>query len=155
MLSINMANAKCSCKGKEETLTWTDSKVELLLECVKSFAADCRFEGKDCERIKSKYDKIGSLFVERYPNVNCEVKIDEEFPKSPLLDTITKERIAAKEKNLWKIIKKVVDLGKKIGGGRIVTTYYDLGWLLQQVNKCSKISFRKNEAASIEIEVSE
>ena len=64
MLSINMANVKCSCKGKDETLTWTDSKVELLLECVKSFAADCRFEGKDCEEIKLKYDKIPSPLAE-------------------------------------------------------------------------------------------
>ena len=121
-----MVNAKSSCKGKEETFTWTDSEVELLLECVKSFAADCRFEGKDWEGIKSKYDKIRSLFAERYPKVNCEVEIDEEFPKSLSLDTITKERIAAKVKNLRKNYKKAVDLGKKSGGGRIVMTYYDI-----------------------------
>eukprot|EP00112_Aurelia_sp_Birch-Aquarium-sp1_P018810 Seg4545.3 transcript_id=Seg4545.3/GoldUCD/mRNA.D3Y31 product="hypothetical protein" protein_id=Seg4545.3/GoldUCD/D3Y31 len=114
-------------KVKEDAFIWTDNEVELLLECVKVFASDCLFEGKDWEGIKSKYDKIRGLFRERYPKVNNnECEIDEEFPKSLPLDTITKERIAAKVKNLRKNYKKAVDLGKRSGGGRIVMTYYDL-----------------------------
>ena len=51
---------------------WTAAEVELLLETVKTYAADCMFEGKDWERVKSKYDKTLALYVERYPRETSE-----------------------------------------------------------------------------------
>ena len=111
-----MANAKINAKGKEDEFVWTDNEVELLLECVKLFESDSLFEGKDWEGIKSKYDRIRGLFTERYQKVNNECDIDEEFPKSLTLDTITKERIAAKVKNLRKNYKKEVIWEKGVEG---------------------------------------
>ncbi len=41
-----------------DSFSWTDSEIKLLLECVKDFASECIFEDKDWEGIKSKYEKI-------------------------------------------------------------------------------------------------
>lgn len=119
--AFKMADAKeAECKSKDAFI-WTDSELELLLESVKVFSSNCMFEGKDWEGIKSKYDRIRLLFTERYPST-----ASEEYPKSACLDTITKERIAAKLKCIRKNYKKAVDIGRRSGGGRVVMTFYDL-----------------------------
>ena len=112
-------------KSQKEIFTWTDSEIELLLEAAKVFSTNCSFERKDWESVKSKYDKIRQLFAERYPN-SPEGIISEEYPKSQSLETITKDRIAAKLKSIRKNYKKAVDKGKRSGGGRVVMTFYDL-----------------------------
>ena len=61
-----MAKA-CSQRSAEKQLfEFTTSGVELLLETVKTYAADCMFESKDWEGVKSTYYKILALYVERY-----------------------------------------------------------------------------------------
>ena len=108
-------------KTTEDIFAWTDHEIELLLETVKSYSSQCSYEGKDWESIKSKYDKIKELFTESYPKES-----EEEFPKLSVLDSITKERVAAKVKQLRVKYKKAVDLGKRSGGGRIIMAYFDL-----------------------------
>ncbi len=120
-----MADDEGQAKGRKEVFTWTDSEVELLLESVKVFSTNCSFEGKDWESVKSKYEKIRQLFAERYPNSPPEVT-SEEYPKSQCLDSVTKDRIAAKLKSIRKNYKKAVDKGKRSGGGRVVMTFYDI-----------------------------
>ena len=105
----------------EDIFTWTDQEIELLLETVKAYSSQCSYEGKDWESIKSKYDKINEFFIERYPKES-----EEEFSKLSVLDRITKERVAAKVKQLRVKYKNAVDVGKRSGGGRIIMTYYDL-----------------------------
>ena len=73
-------------KTTEDIFAWTDHEIELLLETVKAYSWQCSYEGKDWESIKSKYDKIKELFIERYPKES-----EEEFPKLSVLDSITKE----------------------------------------------------------------
>lgn len=67
--------------NNQKVFTWTDSEIELLLEAVKVFSANCSFERKDWESVKSKYDRIRQLFTERYPSIP-EGIISEEYPKS-------------------------------------------------------------------------
>ena len=56
----------CSQRSAEKQLfEWATSEVELLLERVKTYAADCMFEGKDLDGVKSKFDTILALYVER------------------------------------------------------------------------------------------
>ena len=118
---------------EKDNFNWTDSEIELLLKCVKIFASNCMYEGKDWEGIKSKYDKVREIFIERYPsgspdsdNTNNEEVDSEDFPKSSSLHSFTKERVAAKVKNVRKNFKKAVDLGRRSGGGKIVMTFYNL-----------------------------
>ena len=57
----------CSQRSAEKQLfEWTTS------EAMKTYAADCIFEGEDWEGLKSKYDKILALYVERYPKETSE-----------------------------------------------------------------------------------
>ena len=51
---------------------------------------------------------------------------DEDFPKCSSLYSFTKERIAAKVKNIRKNFKKAVDMGRRSGGEKIVMSYYSL-----------------------------
>ena len=117
-----MAKA-CSQRSAEKQLfEWTASEVELLLETVKTYAADCMFEGKDWEGVKSKYNKILALYVDRYPK-----ETSEDFPKEMLPDSpFTRDRTATKVKAIRKGYKKAIDTGKKSGGGRIVWSFYDI-----------------------------
>eukprot|EP00794_Sanderia_malayensis_P019640 gene19640-21584_t len=89
-----------SANANKDIFTWTDSEVELLLECIKSFASNCMFEGKDWEGIKSKYEKIRSIFVEQYPKPDSNTNNTEDYPKFASLDSVTKERISGKIKSL-------------------------------------------------------
>ncbi len=106
---------------KEEIFVWTDAEVELLSEVVKLFASDCLFDGLDWEGCKAKYEKIRKMFIERYPKAQS-----EDFPKSLSLETISKGRICIKVKSKRVNFKKAVDKGRRIGGGRIVMTFYNL-----------------------------
>ena len=76
--------------------------------------------------MKSKYEKISKIFVERYPKIKDGDVPDEEYPRSNKLEDITKERISSKLKAIRKNYKKAVDCGKRSGGGRVVMTFYDL-----------------------------
>ena len=109
-----------------ETFSWTDPEIELLLEAVKVFASNCMFNGTDWESVKSKYDKIREILVERYPKIKEGERSNPDYPNSKSLERITKDRIAAKLKAVRKNFKKAVDSGKRSGGGRVVMTYYDL-----------------------------
>ena len=52
---------------EKEIFTWMENEVEFLLECTKTYASDCIFQGKDLESTKTEYDKVRSIFVQRYP----------------------------------------------------------------------------------------
>ena len=110
---------------KGDSFGWTDSEIELLLECIKEYSSKCRFDGIDWEGVKSKYEKIRTIFVGRYPKASTE-EVNENFPKAQNLLGFTKDQIASKMKTIRKSYKKAVDLGRRSGGGRVVMTFYDL-----------------------------
>ena len=57
-ISSKMEVPPTGSKAKEDNFSWTDGEIELLLECIKVYAATCRFEGLHWEGIRAKYDKI-------------------------------------------------------------------------------------------------
>ena len=67
--------------------------------------------------MKSKYEKISKIFVERYPKIKDNDVPDEGYPGSKKLEDITNERISSKLKAIRKNYKKAVDCGKHSGGG--------------------------------------
>ena len=50
-----------------DSFSWTDAEIELLLDVIKRFQSEQQFEGVDRESVKSKYDKIKDMLIERYP----------------------------------------------------------------------------------------
>ena len=88
----------------------------LLLESVKVFASESLYNGIDWQGVKSKYEKISKIFVERYPKIKDGDVPDEEYPRSNKLEDITKERISSKLKAIQNNYKKAVDCGKRSGG---------------------------------------
>lgn len=108
-------------QNKKEEFSWTDDEVQLLLEAILAFKSTCEYEGISWESVKSKYQKIADIFIERYPTDSS-----EEFPRGSCLHQLTKERMAAKIKRIRGNYKKAVDAGRRSGGGRIVLTFYDL-----------------------------
>ncbi len=47
---------------------WSDKELELLLDALLYFQADKEGRGFDLESFKTKYDDLGTLFIERYPS---------------------------------------------------------------------------------------
>ena len=90
-----MAGNSISTQGKD-AFFWTDSEVELLLECVKIFASNCMHEGREWESKKFKYNRIQGIVIGRYLQVEMDGEQDENFAKFSNLDIVTKERITAK-----------------------------------------------------------
>ncbi len=112
-------------KPKEDNFSSKDGEIELLLECIKVYAATCRFEGLHWEGIRAKYDKIPESFIERYPKAVTEATAID-FPRALCVPNITKEQISAKVKSIRTKYNKVVDVSRRSSGGRIVMTFYDL-----------------------------
>ena len=73
------------------------------------------FNGTDWESVKSKYDKIREILVERYPKIKEGEQSNPDYPNSKSLERITKDRIAARLKAVRKNFKKAVDSGNKAG----------------------------------------
>ena len=125
---IKMASAvglqSQSQSNMTDSFSCTDAEIELLLDVIKRFQFERQFEGVDWERVKSKYDKIKDILIERYPTSGK----PEDFPKkkSCLHELITKDSIAAKVKTIRKNYMKAVDQGRRSSGGRVVCTFYDL-----------------------------
>ena len=63
--------------------------------------------------MKPKYEKIKDAFVKRYPKVKDGEKMDEDYPKSLLLDVFSRHRVAEKLKVVRKNYKKAVDQGRE------------------------------------------
>ena len=84
----------------------------------------CEYEGICWESVKTKYQKITDIFIERYPN-SSEADI-AQFLRASSTNLLTKERTSAKIKRIRSNYKKAVDARRRSGGGRIVLTFYDL-----------------------------
>lgn len=108
--------------GKKTDFNWTDDEIQLLLEVCYELKAESDYEGVNFESKRTKYELIKSRFCDQYPGVED----DDNFPRSKILDSITKERVSAKIKSIRANFKKAVDTGKRSGGGRIIFTYYDI-----------------------------
>ena len=103
---------------------WTDDEIELLLQCCLTYKSEQEYKGINWEDVRNKYEKIRDQFTERYPSNEADA---ERFPSfAKLDDIITKDRVAAKIKNIRTDFKKACDSGKKSGGGRVVFANYSI-----------------------------
>ena len=102
-----------------ESFKWTDDEIQLLLEVVKDYQSIQTQKNLDLMKIRSRYDQIAAKMRVDYP-----ITSSEEFPHSA--EEITKERVAAKLKNIQAAYKKALDAKRQGGGGRVVMTFYDV-----------------------------
>ena len=91
-------NGKDSTPDSGKYFTWPDEETTLLLHVASSYKTDKTTEGKDWESVRTKYEDLLELFIERYPT-NEEVN-PEQFPNSKNTSVFTKERIIAKLKRI-------------------------------------------------------
>ena len=110
---------------KSASFTWRDEELELLLSIILHYKADKEGRGFDWQSVKTKYDDLRCLFLERYPRDGTST----DFPHDPEKD-FTKERINVKIKVLRQKYRAALDSGRRSGGGKIVAQFYD---------KCSEI----------------
>ena len=96
----NMATAD------DNSFSWSEKDIEIMLEAAIEYKSQCEFKGIDWQSVKTKYIHIATLMAKK--------EVD-----------ITKERVAAKMKSISKGYRKAIDSGKRSGGGRVVTMYYD------------------------------
>ena len=107
--------------GNASDFNWTDDEMQLLLEVCSDFKVESDYEGVNWESKGTKDEQIKSKFCEQNPEVE-----DEKFPRSNDLDLITKERVSPKLKSIRTNFKKAVDTGKRSGGGRTISMFYEL-----------------------------
>ena len=108
--------------SEKTNFVWTDEEVTLLLSVVNDFKTQKAAEGLDWRSIKNKYEDLTKQYIGRYPKTQA----TSEFPKSTeCAKLFTKERLCSKLKRIQSGIKKAIDSGRRSGGGRIVTTFYE------------------------------
>lgn len=90
------------------SFSWTDGEIEACLQSALEFKAVKEFLNVDWETCRTKYEDISKI-MEKEKDVK-----------------ISKERVAAKLKKIRLKFREAIDRGKKSGGGRIVTEFYDL-----------------------------
>ena len=107
-------------KDKKKEFTWTDDKVELLLNVANDFKVSKAAESVDWESVKSKYSDIRDLLVDALP--------DEITPGSfPYKkEEITKQVVTSKLKAIRLKFRQAVDSGKRSGHGHVVMLFYEL-----------------------------
>ena len=96
--------------SKSKEFVWTDDEIQLLIESAADFEAQQEYAGVCCESIRSKYESIRQLLVDRYPGEGKDEEIDERYPrKGENIGEITKDRVCSKLKVIRKKYKKAVD----------------------------------------------
>lgn len=108
-----------------EYFTWTDEETALLLNVALSYKNENTCEGEEWESIRTRYEELQELFIERYPN-NDEFKVDPaQFPNCEDTSIFSKEKINAKLKRIKFGYRKAIDSGRRSEGGRVVTILFD------------------------------
>ena len=106
----------------EKVFNWTDHEIALPVGVIIDYKADRASKGEDWDTMRSKYEDILALFLERYPTDPAK---ESEFPNSKDKSVFSKERLIGKIKKLKLNFRKAIDSGKRSGGGRVVTNLYD------------------------------
>ena len=98
-----------------------DEEINLLLHVVIDYKAGKAGEGIDWELVRSKYEDVTKMFLEKYPDDD-----KEKFPRrTEASRRFNKDRIQNKLKRIKLNFQKAVDKGRRSGGGRVVTTFYE------------------------------
>ena len=129
MFLFKMASRKRKANSDGSTdneyFTWTDEETALLLNVALSYKNEKTCEGKEWESIRTRYEELQELFIERYPN-NDEFEVDPaQFPNCKDTSIFSREKINVKLKRIKFGYRKAVDSGRRSGGGRVVTILFD------------------------------
>ena len=108
-------------EDSNKSFTWSEEEIQLLLEVILHYKSDKAGQGIDWESVKSKDCDIRNSFLKRYPKNGDDQHIYHED-----LSIFTKERLISKVKALRTKFKVALDLGRKSGGGRMVSQFYEL-----------------------------
>ena len=105
----------------DKNFMWSDEEINLLLHVVIDYTAGKAGEGVDWESVRSKYEDVTKMFLEKYPGDD-----KEKFPRrTEASRSFNKDRIQNKLKRIKLNFRKAVDKGRRSGGGRVVTTFYE------------------------------
>ena len=105
----------------DKNFTWTDEEITLLLHVVIAYKTGKAGEGVDWETVRSKYEDLTKMFLEKYPEND-----GEKFPRrTEATVSFSKDRIQNKLKRIKLNFRKAVDKGRCSGGGRVVTFFYE------------------------------
>ena len=100
---------------------WTDEEINLLLLVVIDYKAGKAGEGVGWEMVRSKYEDITKIFFKKYPEND-----KEKFPRrTEASGSFNKDQIQNKLKRIKFNFRKAVDKGRRSGGRRVVTTFYE------------------------------
>lgn len=119
--------AKGKGKGKETAkeapFMWEDDEVELLLSCVAEYKVEKTLNGVDWESLRSKYQDILKIYVDRVPSPEACAESGRSFPHGK---EISKETITTKLKSIRLKYREAIDDGRRSGHGRVVLLFYEL-----------------------------
>ena len=107
-------------ESKSKFFKWTEEEEALLLKVIHEYKTTKLRSGQDWELIRSKCEDIRLKFTSSYPNEES-----EEFPNFNNKEEVTRERLAAKIKNIKTSFRKAVDSGRRSGGGRVTYALYN------------------------------
>ena len=100
----------------DKNFTWTDEEINLLLHVVIAYKTGKAGEGVDWETVRSNYEDVTKMFLEKYREND-----GEKFPRRTEASvSFSKDRIQNKLN-----FRKAVNKGRRSGGGRVVTFFYE------------------------------
>ena len=110
---------KMAAKNTNKLFNWTEEETALLLKVVLDYKTAKLAIAQDSEAIRSKYDDLAKRLIEAYPN-----EVTDEFPRGQTKETFSGAKVSSKVKKLKNSFRKALDIGRKSGGGRIVSFLY-------------------------------
>jgi len=119
--------AALAMRGKSNTaadknFTWTDEEINLLLHVVIAYKTGKAGEGVDWETVRSNYEDLTKIFLEKYREND-----GKKFPRrTEATVRFSKDRIQNKLKRIKLNFRKALDKGRRSGGGRVVTFFYEV-----------------------------
>ena len=107
----------------DKNFMWSDEEINLLLHVVIDYKAGKAGEGVDWESVRSKYEDVTKRFFWKSTLVTTK----RNSPDVPIeaSRSFNKDRIQNKLKRIKLNFRKAVDKGRRSGGGRVVTTFYE------------------------------
>ena len=103
-----MPPEKKVCVEDSKNMIWADEEVKLFLETVISIKSKMSYEGIDWESAKEKHELIKNDFLKAFAS--------ENKPGIHGKSLFTREKIAAKIKQMRVSYRKALDSGKQSGG---------------------------------------
>ena len=110
-------------RTKADIFQWTDDEVELLLQTILDYKTAKAQESIDWESCQSKYSDISELFLQHYPSSEPGTRTRVAYPHEK--ESLSKNQVASKLKNIRIKYREAVDSQKRSGHGRVISLYFE------------------------------